>query len=465
MVSAQLCYSLQTWTNIYRICSDPDLSEKITLPPPWKDSLPAYWPSCDVYVNLVRQKSDEWAPFGYPADYCLSKRAPQKCSFNANIPIIAAVVVCNALKAIGMLLVAFKLIDRPLITIGDALESFLQTPDPTTKGICWISRQDIQDYATYPLHFPDPCFPSDIRTQPPNGREISIHNRRWVRSASATRWTITISLFVLALATVGGLLALAIHSISNMGSNAILKLGFGVLQPVAILSGWSIDYITSPARQILASVIIANLPQVILSFLYLNLNGVITTMWLGAEWNDFATERKFLRVSNPSGSQRSTHFLQLPYRIAIPLMTMSGLIHYSISQSIFLAVVSEYDNRDHLVNSVEIASCGYSILAIIVTMCLTFCLIVTVVAIGLRKFDGRIPLVGSCSAAISAACHRPEWDYDAAMQPVQYGVFDEKDIKSDPNVGHCCFTSGEVTFIEDGKRYAGIVKRKGDRKG
>jgi hypothetical protein len=63
-------------------------------------------------------------------------------------------------------------------------------------------------------------------------------------------------------------------------------------------------------------------------------------MFLADEWSHFAKERKPLRVSSPTGL---TYFLQLPYRIALPLLVMSGLLHWLVSQSIFLAVVSEYD--------------------------------------------------------------------------------------------------------------------------
>jgi len=33
-----------------------------------------------------------------------------------------------------------------------------------------------------------------------------------------------------------------------------------------------------------------------------------------------------------------------------------------------------------------------------------------------------MPLVATCSAAISAACHRPEQDVDAHLLPVQWGI-------------------------------------------
>ena len=57
----------------------------------------------------------------------------------------------------------------------------------------------------------------------------------------------------------------------------------------------------------------------------------------------------------------------------------------------------------------------------------------------LRKFPGEkaMPLASTCSAAISAACHRPEADKEAHLLPVQWGV----DDVDDQNRGHCTFTT------------------------
>lgn len=49
-----------------------------------------------------------------------------------------------------------------------------------------------------------------------------------------------------------------------------------------------------------------------------------------------------------------------------------------------------------------------------------------------RKFSGEssMPLVSTCSAAISANCHRPEADKEAHLLPVQWGVSGEDDSGS-----------------------------------
>jgi len=64
-------------------------------------------------------------------------------------------------------------------------------------------------------------------------------------------------------------------------------------------------------------VLIANSPQVLLSVLYLNYNGLFSCVVANDEWSRFAHSRKPLRVTSPAGQQRSTYFLSLPYRYAI----------------------------------------------------------------------------------------------------------------------------------------------------
>ena len=76
---------------------------------------------------------------------------------------------------------------------------------------------------------------------------------------------------------------------------------------------------------------------------------------------------------------------------------------------------------------------------------------------GFRKYDDGIPLVGSCSAAISAACHAQRGDEMAFLKPLMWGkVQDSRD-----GVGHCCFSSFEVERPVSGDLYAGVKEKYG----
>jgi hypothetical protein len=217
-----------------------------------------------------------------------------------------------------------------------------------------------------------------------------------------------ITLFAIALIVIGGLLSWAISSLPESKSvKTLWGFGFGTVHPQALISGWSIENISSPNSQILTSVLIANLPQPLLSFLYLTMNGFCTSMFLADEWSRFGRHRKPIRVSTPGEGQRKTYFLQLPFRITLPLIAMSSLPHWLVSQSIFLEVVAEYGTEGDIYDSVAVAICGFSPFAMICVLIAGGIIVIFAIGFGHRGFDGSMPLVGSCNAATSAACHAP----------------------------------------------------------
>ena len=207
---------------------------------------------------------------------------------------------------------------------------------------------------------------------------------------------------------------------------------------------------------VIFTVLVANLPQVILSFLYFAYNGIFTCMLLAEEWSAYASKRRFLRVTSPKGGQRSTYRLQLPYRYGIPLLIGSSALHWFVSQSIFIARVIVIDSTEVEVPGIGISTCGYSPIALIFLIILGSIVVLLGIANGFRKARVGMPLAGSCSAAISAACHPPETDVDVSMKRVMWGVVNRESFKHlDESVGHCSFTSFKVEAPIVGKLYAG----------
>ncbi|KIW75837.1 hypothetical protein Z517_10582 [Fonsecaea pedrosoi CBS 271.37] len=431
------------------ICtSDPNMDSKVDMP----YGSHGYILPCETWVSKVEAIASQWRPYDYDVEYCLSEQVTEKCSYNGNIPIIAIVLSCNAVKIVIMLFVAFRLKDNPLITVGDAVESFLNENETSTKGLCLLSKSDVVMAIKTKSHWSLRAKKGEGQLSP---RVARLRTKRGLESASITRWSLTTGLTALALIAVAFLLAIATRTIKSYGFN-IGSIGFGKVTQAGVITGWSIGAADSATSRILSSILIANLPQTIFSFLYLNLNGVLTSMWLAREWSQFASERKPLRVSKPKASQRSTHFLQLPYKVAVPLMVMSGALHWVISQSIFLAVVAEYRADGSLLDPTFIATCGFSPMAMIIVLVLGGLLVVVTLGLGtVMKYDASIPLVGSCSAAIAAACHQPSWDTDASLKAVQWGAIPGMDNSA--GVGHCAFSSGEVEPVQDGRSYAGIL--------
>ena len=211
----------------------------------------------------------------------------------------------------------------------------------------------------------------------------------------------------------------------------------------------------------IGNTIMANIPQPIFSFIYYTYNGLFTTMLLVDEWSHFARQRKGLRVSDtPRGSQRSTYFLSLPYRFGLPLLAVSGLLHWLVSQSLFFVSVKAYD-YDSNPNSTatptrirqhkqDFVITGYSPIAILTVIIVGALIVFVAIATSLQRFKSGIPMAGSCSAAISAACHpnRTE-DEHASTLPLQWGVTAIND-----GFGHCTFSSKEVDRPDEYTRYA-----------
>ena len=85
-------------------------------------------------------------------------------------------------------------------------------------------------------------------------------------------------------------------------------------------------------------------------------------------------------------------------------MTLSGLLHWLTSQSLFLARVDILDSfgRDTFA---PISTVGYSCIAIIFVLTLGILALLAAVGLGYRRFAAETTAVSSCSAAISAACH------------------------------------------------------------
>jgi hypothetical protein len=83
---------------------------------------------------------------------CYSKIAAGHCKIKFNIPIIVIVIICNSTKAICMLLTVWNTKEYPLVTLGDAVASFLEDQDLTTRNMCLVSKENIEKaWSTHPL--------------------------------------------------------------------------------------------------------------------------------------------------------------------------------------------------------------------------------------------------------------------------------------------------------------------------
>lgn len=239
------------------------------------------------------------------------------------------------------------------------------------------------------------------------------------------------------------------------GFRFIWELGLGKMSRLTLITGWVLP--TSGDEAVIPAVLMANVPQTLFSMLYLIINNLFTSLSLAKEWSRYGARRTPLRVSKPRGEQRSTYFLQIPYRHAIPFTAFSTFLHWSMSQAIFFSQVDARDPIGAPSKSAETdgrISCSYSPLGMILTAIAIFALMVFAISLGLRKVQSGIPLAGSSSAAISAACHSPEGPSE--LLAVIWGAIpDMKEYTEDGKpVGHCAFSNGPVNQPIEGCLYA-----------
>ena len=254
---------------------------------------------------------------------------------------------------------------------------------------------------------------------------------------------------------VASMLSSSLGNLSDVSISALWSLGFGSVNEQTLLHLSSVDFSNLVSSStLLPTILIANLPQLILTFLYFTYNALFTCMLMAHEWNGYAYERKALRVTSVQGQQRSTYWLQLPYRYSLPLMIMSGLLHWLTSQSLFLARITLFDEHGNPSDEYSVSTCGYSPIAIVLLLVPGGCVFLPLGIISFRRYRPGIPLVRSCSAAISAACHRPDADEQASLRPVMWGVvgyeFNEDLLMP---IGRCSFTSYDIEAPIKGKLY------------
>lgn len=77
-----------------------------------------------------------------PIQYCLSQRVEERCTTQFSLLIIIIVIICNITKLACMIMLLLRQQAKPLVTLGDAVESFLETPDPTTENMCLADKSE-----------------------------------------------------------------------------------------------------------------------------------------------------------------------------------------------------------------------------------------------------------------------------------------------------------------------------------
>jgi hypothetical protein len=243
---------------------------------------------------------------------------------------------------------------------------------------------------------------------------------------------------------------------------SILRIGLQSVDPRTIVQS-QLEF--QGIAGIVSNVIVANAPQVIISLIYFSYNAAITSMLLAHEWSSFFARAKSLRVSSHrEGLQRSTYFLQLPYRYALPLLGFSALLHWLASQSLSVVSVELYNmfgvhdssgecshedpqyplsNNNNMYCGDDFITMSYSPLGILLSLVVAVILTIAIFALG-RKRLSPAPVVASCSIAIAASCHARPDDQAPWEKKLKWGAFTTYNDLQYFGMAHCGLSSHGV---------------------
>ena len=204
--------------------------------------------------------------------------------------------------------------------------------------------------------------------------------------------------------------------------------------------------INVPRSGLASTALLANLLQLLLTLIYLAYNNLFTRKEVANEWTRYGQRALPLRVTDPRGAQRSSYYLGLPFRYAIPLQLGSLLLNWLASQSLYVINIFYFDYmerpavsqriRGSNMTGAEYYAIGYSCIGIILTLTLGVVLLFIGWIDDFRRFKTGIPLVGTCSAAISANCHSiHQHPKEMVLKPLKWGVVSIRN-----GVSHCAFS-------------------------
>ena len=164
---------------------------------------------------------------------------------------------------------------------------------------------------------------------------------RWVKSLGKLDFGVAVFWWVSVIGvTIGGALSWTSVGAGLSVSDRFKRFGVGTIDPsTSFIPGDTGGEGTSNILPIL--VLVANSPQLWLSFGYLLWNNQITRIFMDQEWRNYYCRRHKPRVSYKTADRglRSTRWLQLPYWATTILMAINTILHWLVSQTMFVVEI------------------------------------------------------------------------------------------------------------------------------
>ncbi|KAI1100503.1 hypothetical protein F4804DRAFT_344695 [Jackrogersella minutella] len=277
--------------------------------------------------------------------YCLAEPLLVHCKIGLSNLLLMVVVICIFIKVVMCGIIIWKLPHTSLVTLGDAMESFVTKPDSHTIGLGTLDIVDSVRLETQPRRYWS-TQDGSLLTSGIKPRQWHATNRRYLYTVPQAVWMRTYILILFSLSILVGCLVLSYQSNGNS-----FQASFGRSEDNRSTNIGDGGY--------LYALLIANVPQLLLSLCYFSYNGFFTRLLNEQEWNSYGISLRPLRVSLPIGKQVSSYRLQLPYKYSVPLLSISVLCHWLLSSALFLFIIEGgIDNLpdiddDHLISMTD----------------------------------------------------------------------------------------------------------------
>jgi hypothetical protein len=135
---------------------------------------------------LKQLNRSTWSIHGSRVLYCLAEQFDEHCKIKLSPEIAWPIIVFNLVKACLLLYTFFLVTDIPLLTMGDAVASFLEHPDEMTRGLCWMSKK----------HVTSPAFRiNHDRNGSIDPRSLNQDSQKWSSVVGKKRWMTYLCLF------------------------------------------------------------------------------------------------------------------------------------------------------------------------------------------------------------------------------------------------------------------------------
>ncbi|KAI0452085.1 hypothetical protein F5B21DRAFT_516249 [Xylaria acuta] len=339
-------------------------------------------------------------------DYCLVQPIETTCRVGVAPALLLTVTLFVVIKTCTAIIVTTSMghaRQEPLVTPGDAIASLITQPDAITAGYCTMSHGQIREaFRSYPS-------PPQSEARPWFGARTV-----WASVIPKSQWVTSYLFITIGIGICIGLLSMAIIKpmltcLDGRSGSSITRGGFfpSNNSPIIPLNFTLVN-----------SVLLANTPQLLLTFCYFTYNNIFTHLHSAQEWAQFGYGFFPLRVTDPKGHQLSTYRLQLPYRYSLSLMVVSIFLHWVLANTIYVLIsVGGYYRYDSTLSDSSLPADAATLVGYSPTALLTLTIVSIILALippiwsSLTRLPPNIVVPGCNSLALSAACHVSDLSY------------------------------------------------------